>query len=345
MSRRSSSSYDEHELQYSEDLNSSPTTISARISEPLIVDDTQPSEFLQGQSLTFINGLALVLGLQIGSGIFYAPSQVSNHVPSPGAAVLVWLIAGILVWTGAASFIELGLAVPRNGGVQEYLRICYGEFFGFLYCWTYIVITKPCALAMIAMIFAENIGSAFTVNGMVSEWQSKSIAILGLFFVTIINCSGTIAGARAANGFLILKLLAITSIIVIGLVIETNVIGSGSKIAVTWFAEDPDPGRRKMQIGAKTGEYITAVFGALFCYGGWETVRLDSSSCLLPFDLLMHVLIHSLRYTDWLCRRRDVRHSSRSTPCHQLCNERSRQRFCAHEYCAFYSTDISEPKG
>ena len=283
MSRRSSSTYDEHVSQYSEDLNPRPSSVSARISEPLIIEDTQPSEFVEGCGLTFINGLALVLGLQIGSGIFYAPSQVSNHVPSPGAAVLVWLIAGILVWTGAASFIELGLAIPKNGGVQEYLRVCYGEFSGFLFCWTYIAITKPCALAMIAMIFAGNIGSAFTANGILLEWESKSIAILGLFFITFVNCSGTIAGARAANAFLVLKLLAIASIIVIGLAVGINVTGSGSRNAVTWFAEDPDPDRQNMQIGTKTGEYITAVFGALFTYGGWETVSLASLHCPLCY--------------------------------------------------------------
>ena len=208
---------------------------------------------------------------------------MSNHVPSPGAAVLVWLIAGILVWTGAASFIELGLAIPKNGGVQEYLRICYGEFFGFLFSWTYIAIAKPCAMAMIAMIFAENIGSAFTADGIVSGWQSKSIAILGLLSVTFINCSGTIAGARAANAFLVLKLLAITSIIAIGIAVGFNFTGSGSRVAVTWFAEDPDSERQNMQIGTKTGEYITAVYGALFCYGGWETVSLDNFSCPLQF--------------------------------------------------------------
>ena len=283
MSRRSSSTYDEHEPEHSDGLNPRPSFVSARISEPLIIEDTQPSKFIEGCSLTFLNGLALVLGLQIGSGIFYAPSQVSNHVPSPGAAVLVWLIAGILVWTGAASFIELGLAIPKNGGVQEYLRVCYGEFFGFVFCWTYIAITKPCALAMIAMIFAENIGSAFTADGIMSEWQSKSIAVLGLFCVTFVNCSGTITGARAANAFLVLKLLAISSIIVIGLAVGFNVTGGDSKIAITWFAEDPDPDRRNMQIGMKTGEYITAVFGALFTYGGWETVSLASLSCPLCY--------------------------------------------------------------
>src|SRR5437773_2551732 len=75
-------------------------------------------------SLTRLNGLALVVSLQIGSGIFTAPSQVSQFVTSPGLGLLVWLLGGALVWTGAASFIELGLRIPSNGGIQEYLRTC-----------------------------------------------------------------------------------------------------------------------------------------------------------------------------------------------------------------------------
>lgn len=93
------------------------------VSEPFflfVVDDTLSNSNARTQgsgSLTFFNGLALVLGLQIGSGIFSAPSQVSNRVPCPGAAVLIWFVSGIMVWTGAASFIELAPAIPKNGGI------------------------------------------------------------------------------------------------------------------------------------------------------------------------------------------------------------------------------------
>ena len=214
-----------------------------------------------------------MLGLQIGSGIFSAPSQVSNHVPSPGMAVAVWLLAGILVWTGAASFIELGLAIPRNGGVQEYLRICYGEFLGFLFSWVWIAISKACANATIGIVFAENLAIAFASNGILPTWQLKMIAILAIFAVTSINCLGSIAGARAANTFLLLKILTISSIAAIGIGVSILRISHGSQQSGhEWFAEDPDPLRRNMGTWAKLGEYITAVFGALFCYGGWETV-------------------------------------------------------------------------
>lgn len=83
------------------------------------------------RSLTYLNGLALVAGLQIGSGIFSAISAVRTHVSSSTVAIFEWLLSGVLVWSGAASFIELGTRVPQNGGIQEYLRHCYGDIYGF----------------------------------------------------------------------------------------------------------------------------------------------------------------------------------------------------------------------
>ena len=74
-------------------------------------------------------------------------------------------------------------------------------------------------MAMIAMIFAENLSSAIVSDREVSVWEVKFIAVLGISFITFINCLGTIAGARAANAFLVLKALAISSITVIGLTV------------------------------------------------------------------------------------------------------------------------------
>lgn len=246
----------------------------------MVNDGTDRRSDAQAQGhgrLTFTNGLALVLGLQIGSGIFSAPSQVSSHVASPGIAVSVWLLAGVLVWTGAASFIELGLAIPKNGGVQEYLRICYSEFFGFLFSWVWLAIGKPCGIALTAIIFAENLSVAIAFKDVTSPWQVKLVAIAGLFLITLINCSGRVAGARAANAFLLFKLLAISSIAVIG--IGASILRSRQRSQppeFEWFGKDPSAQRQAMPIWTKVGDYITAIYGALFCYGGWETVSIAS---------------------------------------------------------------------
>ena len=261
-------------------------------SDPLATTDTIDGDNAHSPgkgSLTFTNGIALVLGLQIGSGIFFAPSQVSNHVPSPGMAVVVWLLAGTLVWTGAASFIELGLAIPKNGGVQEYLRNCYSEFFGFLFSWVWIAIGKPCGIALTAMIFAENLSAAVMLENAISSWTMRSIAIAGLFVITGINCSGKVAGAKAANIFLLFKLMAISSIITIGIVASVARSRRDDQQPHNgWFGKDPDLTRQTMPMWTKVGEYITAIYGALFCYGGWETVSLIWSGTTHLPTLLTH---------------------------------------------------------
>ncbi|MCJ1353905.1 MAG: Y+L amino acid transporter [Icmadophila ericetorum] len=284
-----------------EDANISPTA-SLRSSLDLDAYDPAiqpPHDLLRPKgSLTYLNGLALILGLQIGSGIFSAPSQVSRHVPSPGTAISVWLIAGLLVWTGAASFIELGIAIPDNGGIQEYLRTCYGDFAGFLFSWIWITIAKPSAIAMIAMIFAENLGTVISTDadsGLLATWKAKIIAILGIQAVTFVNCLGSRTGAQAANGFLVLKLLAISSIGITGLVIGTfGLWKEGQKPDTAWFGKDPDPLRQQFPIWVQVGEYVTAVYGALFCYGGWESLGFVAGEMTNPGRDLPRAIISAM---------------------------------------------------
>lgn len=47
-----------------------------------------------------------------------SPGVVVANTNSVGASLIVWLIAGLLGWTGASSYAELGTAIPLNGGPQ-----------------------------------------------------------------------------------------------------------------------------------------------------------------------------------------------------------------------------------
>ncbi len=62
---------------------------------------------------------------------------------SIGASLTVWLAAGLLGWTGASSFAELGSSIPVNGGAQAYLQYSYGPLVSYLFAWTAISALKP----------------------------------------------------------------------------------------------------------------------------------------------------------------------------------------------------------
>ena len=62
------------------------------------------------RNLGALDGFALLISIVIGSGVFSSPGPIDANVPSPGAGLLIWLVGGILAWTGALTMAELGTA-------------------------------------------------------------------------------------------------------------------------------------------------------------------------------------------------------------------------------------------
>ena len=67
------------------------------------------------RNLGTIEAFAIIISIVVGSGIFTSPGSIDANVPSPGIALLTWLIGGILAWTGATTLAELGTAIPEEG--------------------------------------------------------------------------------------------------------------------------------------------------------------------------------------------------------------------------------------
>lgn len=72
-----------------------------------------------------------------------SPGVVVANTHSVGASLAVWLASGLLAWTGASSFAELGSSIPVNGGAQAYLQYSYGPLVSYLFAWTAISALKP----------------------------------------------------------------------------------------------------------------------------------------------------------------------------------------------------------
>ena len=76
--------------------------------------------------------------------------------------VLSYLLTSDLCYaTGALSYIELGLMIPKSGGEYQYLKEAYGDLFAFLLAWTNIIVTSPSAFAIIAFGFAQYVTAPF----------------------------------------------------------------------------------------------------------------------------------------------------------------------------------------
>ncbi|KAK0708711.1 large neutral amino acids transporter small subunit 1 [Lasiosphaeris hirsuta] len=223
------------------------------------------------KGLSFLNGIALVMSLQIGSGIFLTPSQVAKNVPNPGCGILVWFFGGVLVWTGVCSFIELGTSIATNGGLQEYLRYCYGDFVGAFFSWTWVTISRSASMAVVTAVFAEYLCKSVLPGPTVSAVAVKSVALIGLWLMTVLNWTGPKAGADFANKFLVVKLGALVLIATSGMISSSMGVGDGTATSpYGWFGTDPS--LPQTSLTEQISQFVTAIFAALFAYNGFESI-------------------------------------------------------------------------
>jgi L-type amino acid transporter 6 len=215
-----------------------------------------------GRNLGVLDGIAIVLGLQIGSGIFSSPSLVVQKTGSEYVALLVWCIAGMMAWACAACYIELGTRLPFNGGPQEYLAYCFNDLFGFLASWACIFTVKPCSAAILALVISDYVCDALHLERGPLDFIRTLTAVGVIGLVTLINCAGNRQSNTVTKALLACKIFGVGFIIMMGLAVQVL---PGS------FLPPVSPGISSLSEPA-LGNYTDATLSAMWAYSGWETV-------------------------------------------------------------------------
>ncbi|KAF2745253.1 amino acid transporter [Sporormia fimetaria CBS 119925] len=246
------------------------------------------------QQLSTWHAFAILVGIQIGSGIFASPGQVDSNVPSPGAALVVWLLGGILSWAGAASFAELGAAVPLNGGMQEYLRLIFGDTAAFLMAWIWIMAVKPSSMAIQSIVIAESISSMGATA--LSPGTMKLVAVLACVLLFLLNSINTKTTLRLSEAFTVVKISAVVLVALCGTVaVCAHFIDPESRLSPSddWYTRRWFQPRASVSEGRRTewgdisswdrwGHYAAAVYASVWAYDGWDNANFVASEIKNP---------------------------------------------------------------
>lgn len=100
------------------------------------------------------NGVTIIVGCIIGSGIFVSPKGVLEQTGSVGLSLTVWLLCGIFSMIGAYCYAELGTMIRSSGADYTYLMLSFGPLLAFLRMWVECVVVRPCTTAIVALTFA-----------------------------------------------------------------------------------------------------------------------------------------------------------------------------------------------
>lgn len=217
------------------------------------------------RDLSFRDGVAIVVGTVIGSGIYLVPGSVARQIPSVNLVLLVWLAGGLLTLFGALSLAELGAMYPGAGGLYVYLRAAYGRPIAFLYGWGLLTLIHSGSIATLAVAFGLYLSQLMPLSA--TSQKAGSIAVIVL--LTMIN----ILGLR--TGKLVQNIITFCKVGGIGLLVVMLLSARASHTAPGALLEAKPGPPLLLAIGA-------ALVAVLWAYEGWHVVSFTAAEFRNP---------------------------------------------------------------
>lgn len=210
------------------------------------------------KEIGLLEAITIVIGIVIGSGIFFKASSVFKNAGTPMIGIMSWVIGGLITIASALTVAEIAVAIPKTGGVFAYIKELYGEKWAFLFGWMQTLIYVPGVAAALSIVFVTQ--ATYFIPTMTPVVQ-KVLAIIILFFVMGINILSTKLGSKVQVISTIGKLVPILFIVIFGLIKGT---------AHDFAAPIATLANNSTTIGL--AGFGSAILGTLWAYDGWISV-------------------------------------------------------------------------
>ena len=197
--------------------------------------------------ISVLQGVAFIVGIVVGIGIFKSPQPVAQSVASETTFIVLWVVGGMLTLIGALVYAELGSAYPSGGGEYHFLSRALGRPVGLLFAWARVTVLQTGIIAAVAFVFGDYAQQLVPLG----PWGPAIHAALALSILTLVNLLGLPQGKGFQLALTVLTLGAIVAVVIAGL----------------WLAPVRAATAPSDASGASLG--LALVF-VLLAYGGWS---------------------------------------------------------------------------
>nr|AKN21452.1 slc7a-8 [Schmidtea mediterranea] len=233
------------------------------------------------KSIGVFQGMCIIIGIIIGSGIFVSPIGVLKYTNSVGMSMILWVLCGLFSALGSIVYAELGVTIPKSGGEYIYILESFGPLSAFICMWITFVTIGGVSLAANSLIFAQYILQPLFASCDIPNSALILVGLLGLASIAAINCYSVKWATRATVFFTISKVLALLIIIVIGFykLFRGNVLSFTDP-----FADS----------NTSPGSLALAFYQGFWAYAGWNYLNFLTSEMINPARNLPIAIIGSL---------------------------------------------------
>ena len=272
----------------------------------------QEENHLLQKRVNLFDGISIVAGAMIGSGIFIVSADIARNVGSPGWLIIVWLITGIITVIGALCYGELASMMPSVGGQYVYLKEAYHPLLGFLFGWTTFLVIQCGSIAAVAVAFAKFSGvllpwisekNILFEVGLIKINSTMIVAIMMILFLTWLNTRGIVTGKTVQNVFSSTKVIALLGLIAVGFLATKSIHSFEINKEVFWKAGQAGADNQIIPLAGITlvTAIGTALVGSLFASDAWYDVTFISGEVInpkrnVPLSLFFGTLIVSVLY-------------------------------------------------
>ncbi|PMP95380.1 MAG: amino acid permease [Candidatus Aminicenantes bacterium] len=173
---------------------------------------------------TVYTAMALVVANMMGTGVFTSLGFQVKSLSSGLAVILLWVLGGLMALSGALTYSEAVVLMPRCGGEYHFLSRMYHPALGFLAGWISFLVGFAAPVAASSVAFASYFQGLLNprliksldhlINGINS---TKLLALLVVVVFTAIHAVNKIAGAKVQNIFTTFNVMIIFFLIAAGL--------------------------------------------------------------------------------------------------------------------------------